>query len=87
MSFSGQLCPGFSGELLQNELMSRHTSLKVGGPTDLYAVPSDLEDLLLLVKWLDAEQIPRMVVGGGYNLLVRDGGIRGAVISLERLTA
>jgi UDP-N-acetylmuramate dehydrogenase len=87
MSFSGQICPGFSGELLRNELMSRHTSLKVGGPADLYAVPSDLEDLLLLVKWLDAEQIPRMVVGGGYNLLVRDGGIRGAVISLERLTS
>jgi UDP-N-acetylmuramate dehydrogenase len=85
MSFSGRICPGFSGELLQNELMSRHTSLKVGGPADLYAVPKDLEDLLLLVKWLDAEQIPRIVVGGGYNLLVRDGGIRGAVISLEQL--
>jgi len=85
MSFSDRICSGFSGELLQNELMSRHTSLKVGGPADLYAVPKDLEDLLLLVKWLDAEQIPRMVVGGGYNLLVRDGGIRGAVISLEQL--
>ena len=85
MSFSDQICSGFSGELLQNELMSRHTSLKVGGPADLYAVPKDLEDLLLLVKWLDAEQIPRMVVGDGYNLLVRDGGIRGAVISLEQL--
>ncbi len=85
MSFSGRICPGFSGELLQNELMSRHTSLKVGGPADLYAVPKDLEDLMELVSWLDAEQIPRMVVGGGYNLLVRDGGIRGAVISLEKL--
>ena len=85
MSFSGRICPGFSGELLQNELMSRHTSLKVGGPADLYAVPKDLKDLLLLVSWLDTEQIPRMVVGGGYNLLVRDGGIRGAVISLEKL--
>ena len=77
--------PGFQGIALHNEPMSRHTSLKVGGPADLYAVPKDLEDLLLLVKWLDAEQIPRMVVGGGYNLLVRDGGIRGAVISLEQL--
>ena len=84
MSFSGQLCPGFSGELLQHEPMSRHTSLKVGGQADLYAVPNDLEDLLLLVNCLDAKQLPRIVVGGGYNLLVRDGGIRGAVISLER---
>lgn len=79
--------PGFQGIALHNEPMSRHTSLKVGGPADLYAVPNDLEDLLLLVNWLDAEQMPRMVVGGGYNLLVRDGGIRGAVISLERLNS
>lgn len=85
MSFSGQICAGFNGELLRDELMSRHTSLKVGGPAELYAVPEDLKDLMVLVSWLDTEQIPRMVVGGGYNLLVRDGGIRGAVISLEKL--
>lgn len=64
--------------------MSLHTSLKVGGPTDLYAIPEDAEDLQLLVRQLTAQQIPWMVVGRGYNLLVRDGGIRGAVISLER---
>lgn len=78
-----QPCVGFRGVLLRNELMSRHTSLKVGGPADLYATPVDLDDLLLLVTWLDAAHIPRMIVGGGYNLLVRDGGIRGAVISLD----
>lgn len=77
--------PGFQGIVLHNEPMSRHTSLKVGGPAELYAVPKDLEDLLVLINWLDAEQISHMVVGGGYNLLVRDGGIRGAVISLEKL--
>lgn len=85
MIFPDQPCVGFRGELLSNELMSRHTSLRVGGPADLYAIPADLADLLLLIPWLDDAQIPRMVVGGGYNLLVRDGGIRGAVISLERL--
>ncbi len=76
---------GFRGTLLRHEPMSRHTSLKVGGPADIYAVPQDLADLLTLVTWLDRNQIGRMAVGGGYNLLVRDGGIRGAVISLERL--
>lgn len=64
--------------------MSLHTSLKVGGPTDLYAIPEDAEDLQLLVRQLAAQKIAWMVVGRGYNLLVRDGGIRGAVISLER---
>jgi hypothetical protein len=37
------------GELRLNEPMSRHTSLKVGGPADIFAVPADLDDLLLLV--------------------------------------
>ena len=77
--------PEFRGKLLRNEPMSRHTSLKVGGPADLYAVPEDLDDLLTLVNWLDQARMPRMILGGGYNLLVRDGGIRGAVISLENL--
>jgi UDP-N-acetylmuramate dehydrogenase len=75
----------FCGTLLCNEPMSCHTSLKVGGPADLYAIPVDLDDLLVLVKQLDQAGHPHMVIGGGYNLLVRDGGIRGAVISLERL--
>lgn len=74
----------FRGTLLRDEPMSRHTSLKVGGPADLFAIPEDVEDLQQLVKWLAEQQIPWMAIGRGYNLLVRDGGIRGAVISLER---
>lgn len=64
--------------------MSRHTSLKVGGPADLYAVPEDEDDLCSLVSQLASAGVPWMAVGRGYNLLVRDGGIRGAVISLEK---
>jgi len=79
------LCPGFRGTLLHNELLSRHTSLKVGGPADLFVMPEDVYDLQLVTTWLDDAKIPRMVIGGGYNLLVKDGGIRGAIISLERL--
>ncbi|HCE69547.1 MAG: UDP-N-acetylenolpyruvoylglucosamine reductase [Geobacteraceae bacterium GWC2_55_20] len=72
------------GRLLYDEPMSLHTSLKVGGPADLYAVPEDSADLQALLKWLSAEGIPWLAIGRGYNLLVRDKGIRGAVISLER---
>jgi len=63
--------------------MSLHTSLKTGGPADLYAIPEDAEDLRDLLAWLGQFNIPWMPVGRGYNLLVRDKGIRGAVISLE----
>jgi UDP-N-acetylmuramate dehydrogenase len=76
----------FEGVVLQQEPLSLHTSLKVGGPADIFAIPLDVEDLQRLVKVLDEQQIPRIVVGGGYNLLVRDGGFRGAVISLEKIS-
>jgi UDP-N-acetylmuramate dehydrogenase len=73
------------GEVLNNEPLSRHTSLKVGGPADLFVTPADLDDLRALMAALGANGIPWMVIGGGYNLLVRDGGFRGAVISLKGL--
>lgn len=64
--------------------MSSRTSLKVGGPADLFAIPEDAEDLGNLLTWLGVHKIPWLPIGRGYNLLVRDKGIRGAVISLER---
>lgn len=83
--------PGVSGELREMEPMSRHTSWRVGGPADLYFQPAGLEDLCLFLEGLDAAT-PVFWLGLGSNLLVRDGGIRGAVISavgifrnLERL--
>ncbi|GFE62361.1 UDP-N-acetylenolpyruvoylglucosamine reductase [Geobacter sp. AOG2] len=70
--------------MLYDEAMSKHTSLKVGGTADLYAEPEDTDDLLTLMRSLKEHQAPWMAIGRGYNLLVRDGGIRGAVISLAR---
>jgi UDP-N-acetylmuramate dehydrogenase len=74
----------FRGELLPNEAMSRHTSLKTGGPADLYAIPQDAADLRNLLAWLGEQQMAWLPIGKGNNLLVRDKGVRGAVISLER---
>lgn len=64
--------------------MSLHTSLKTGGPADLFAIPEDGEDLCILLAGLGEKTIPWLPVGKGFNLLVGDKGIRGAVISLER---
>ncbi len=72
------------GQLLYNEPMSRHTSLKVGGAADLYAIPADADDLQQLVSYFQEHEIPWIAIGKGYNLLVRDKGFRGGVISLER---
>ena len=68
------------GELLRDEPMSRHTSWRAGGPAELFFIPSSVEDLQIFLRELDAE-IPIFWLGVGSNLLVRDGGIRGVVIS------
>lgn len=73
------------GKLLFNEPMARHTSLKVGGPADCLAFPADRGDLLVLLSFLSSNRVPCMVMGGGYNMLVRDGGIRGVVVSLREM--
>ena len=75
------------GQLLESEPLARHTSLKVGGAADLFAVPADRGDLQALLSILSEREIPHLVIGGGYNLLVRDGGFRGAVISLAKLAS
>ena len=69
-----------TGELIRNEPMSRHTSWRVGGPADLFYVPTDLDDLCRFLRELPAGQ-PVFWFGLGSNLLVRDGGLRGAVIA------
>ncbi len=75
---------GFAGELRLNEPMSKHTSWRVGGPAERFYIPKDKDDLALFVASLDADE-PVYWVGLGSNLLVRDGGIRGTVISPMRL--
>lgn len=63
--------------------MARHTSWQVGGPADLFLVPLDRADLALAVRLLDEEHCPYLPIGAGTNLLVLDGGIRGAVLDLR----
>jgi UDP-N-acetylmuramate dehydrogenase len=73
------------GEAKRDEPMASHTALRIGGPADLFIEPDDLDDLRCALEILAAEGIPYFVIGGGYNLLVRDGGFRGCAISLRRL--
>lgn len=79
---------GFLPRIRHEEPMSRHTSWRVGGPAELFFTPSDRADLAAFLTQLPGE-VPLHWVGLGSNLLVRDGGLRGVVIStrgaLERL--
>jgi len=74
-----ELAPLLKGKLLFNEPMSKHTSWRVGGVADYYFKPKDINDLAVFLKNRE-KYIPLYWVGLGSNLLVRDGGIRGAVI-------
>lgn len=65
-----------------NELMSQHTSFKVGGPADIFIEPSDLEELKKALNFVRQHNIPYYVIGNGTNLLIGDKGIRGAVIKV-----
>lgn len=71
--------------ILADEPMSRHTTLRLGGPADLWIRPHEIETLSLLLERCHALEIPVTFVGAGTNLLVRDGGIRGAVFNLQKL--
>lgn len=65
------------------ERLAQHTTLRVGGPAEVWVEPWDERDLAALLKFTHHRGIPVTVVGRGTNLLVRDGGIPGVVISLK----
>lgn len=75
----------FKGEIKRDEPLSRHTSFAIGGPADVLAYPADREDLRRLLQAIKTRQLPSFILGGGTNLLVRDGGFRGVMISLQHL--
>jgi len=84
---------GARGELRRDEPMSRHVSWRAGGNAELFFIPASVEDLQAFLREADAD-MPIFWLGVGSNLLVRDGGLRGVVISatgilrkLERIDA
>lgn len=70
----------------QNEPLAKRTTLRVGGPADLYVEPSNEIDLAHVLKTCGEHKVPWFLLGRGSNLLVRDGGIRGVVICLAAPT-
>lgn len=76
------LLPQVRGKYIANAKLAKHTWFGVGGPADVLFLPEDDDDLrtFLLMK---PEAVPVTVIGGGSNLLIRDGGIPGVVIKLD----
>jgi UDP-N-acetylmuramate dehydrogenase len=77
-----KLTAKINGTVTSGELLSRHTSFKIGGPADLFVKPENSTELITVLKILQQESIPAYILGNGTNLLVSDAGYRGAVIRL-----
>ena len=69
----------------ENEIMSSHTSFKIGGCADIYAIPDSVEKFCTSIKIAYKNNVPVFVLGKGSNILVRDSGVRGIVVSTEKL--
>lgn len=66
------------------EPMHKHTTIRIGGPAQVWFEPDSEEMLGQVIRFCDEKKVPLTVVGRGSNLLVRDGGIPGVCVNLGR---
>lgn len=71
-------------KVLTDELMSRHTTFKIGGAADYFLQPTSVMEIAGILKVCKEENVPYFVLGNGSNLLVSDKGYRGVIIQLFR---
>ena len=85
LSIADELAPRVSSGTVikRDEPMARHTTLRVGGPADVYIEPATEEDLAAILKFCGERVIKFFLLGRGSNLVVRDNGFRGVVICLK----
>ena len=77
---------GLRGTVQFQASLKDHTSFHIGGPADVLVQPADVEDVIRLCRQTTEQRLPICVLGGT-NILVRDKGIRGVVVSLAKLRA
>ena len=71
------------GEVRFKEPLAFHTSLRCGGPADIFIIPQDVDDVRKTLMFADKEKLPVALLGSGHNTLVRDRGFRGIVLKIE----
>ncbi|MBI4845962.1 MAG: UDP-N-acetylmuramate dehydrogenase [Candidatus Omnitrophica bacterium] len=73
---------GFKGKIKPQEVLAKYTSIKIGGPVDLFLLPENCDDLIFLIKFLNSRGIRFRVIGNGTNLLISEQKLHGAVVQL-----
>jgi UDP-N-acetylmuramate dehydrogenase len=72
------------GKVKEKEALSKHTTMKIGGPADVLVEPKGVENLEKVVQFSVENDLPFRVIGRGSNLLMGDEGLRGIVIKLGK---
>jgi len=70
----------------KDEPLNEHTYTQLGGKADYYVTPETYEEVQEIVKLANKEEVRFTLLGNGSNLIVRDGGIRGIVLNLQKLS-
>jgi UDP-N-acetylmuramate dehydrogenase len=73
--------------VLLDEPLSKYTYTHTGGNADLFVTPTSYEETQVVIRFAREHNVPVTLLGNGSNLIVRDGGIRGIVLSLVNLTS
>lgn len=79
-TFFTTLAARFGDRVRRNEPLANHTTLRLGGPADIWLAATDVDELVAAVTMARQQQAPVFMLGGGANLLISDRGIRGLVI-------
>lgn len=73
--------------VMVDELIRNHTYTKLGGKADVYITPESYSEVQDIIKLANKEDVPFTMLGNGSNLIVKDGGIRGIVMNLQKLAS
>ncbi|MGN0334764.1 MAG: UDP-N-acetylmuramate dehydrogenase [Lachnospiraceae bacterium] len=71
-------------KVLENELLSAHTTFRIGGPAKYFVMPETPEEMAAVMKLCREENVPYFILGNGSNLLAGDGGYDGVIIQLYK---
>lgn len=75
------------GTLLYDELLSDHSTFKIGGQAEIFASPASVSDMEKILSIIKKEAIPYFVLGGGANTLFHDKGFKGVIINTSLLNS
>ena len=70
-------------EILENEIMSRHTTFKLGGSAKIFVKPKTINQIIEIIKLCNKYNVNYFILGNGSNLLVSDNGYYGVIIQIH----